>query len=33
MPDNYPVPSSAIAREQLTQGGYQLAAVLKAIWP
>lgn len=33
MPDNYPVPSSAIARQQLTQGGYQLAAVLKAIWP
>ncbi|KQQ47197.1 phospholipase [Duganella sp. Leaf126] len=33
MPDYYPVPSSAIARQQLTQGGYQLAAVLKAIWP
>jgi len=33
MPDNYPVPSSAIAKQQLTQGGYQLAAVLKAIWP
>lgn len=33
MPDNYPVPSSAIAKAQLTQGGYQLAAVLKAIWP
>ncbi|MET0265981.1 MAG: S1/P1 nuclease [Duganella sp.] len=32
-PDGYPVPSSGIAIEQLAQGGYQLAAVLKAIWP
>jgi len=33
VPDNYPVPSSAIAREQLVKGGYHLAAMLKAIWP
>jgi hypothetical protein len=33
VPDSYPVPSSAAARSQLIQGGYQLAAVLKAIWP
>lgn len=33
VPDNYPVPSSTLARQQLIQGGYQLAAVLKAIWP
>jgi len=33
VPDNYPVPSSALAKTQLIQGGYQLAAVLKAIWP
>lgn len=33
VPEDYPVPSSAVARTQLTQGGYQLAAVLKAIWP
>lgn len=33
IPDNYPVPSSAAARAQLIQGGYHLAAVLKAIWP
>ncbi|AKU22382.1 S1/P1 nuclease [Massilia sp. NR 4-1] len=33
VPDNYPVPSSAIAREQLIKGGYHLAAVLQAIWP
>jgi hypothetical protein len=33
IPDNYPVPSSAAAKGQLIQGGYHLAAVLKAIWP
>ena len=33
VPDNYPVPSSALAREQLIKGGYHLAALLKAIWP
>nr|WP_315394778.1 S1/P1 nuclease [uncultured Duganella sp.] len=33
VPDDYPVPTSAAARQQLTRGGYHLAAVLKAIWP
>ncbi|MYM65813.1 phospholipase [Pseudoduganella sp. FT55W] len=33
IPDNYPLPSSAAAKTQLIQGGYHLAAVLKAIWP
>lgn len=33
VPENYPVPSSAIAREQLIKGGYHLAALLQAIWP
>ncbi|SEN58985.1 S1/P1 Nuclease [Duganella sp. CF517] len=33
VPDDYPVPTSAAARTQLTRGGYHLAAVLKAIWP
>lgn len=33
VPDDYPVPTSADARAQLTRGGYRLAAVLKAIWP
>jgi hypothetical protein len=33
VPDDYPVPTSADARTQLTRGGYRLAAVLKAIWP
>ncbi|OFA06187.1 S1/P1 nuclease [Duganella sp. HH101] len=33
VPDDYPVPSSAAAKTQLIQGGYNLAAVLKAIWP
>jgi hypothetical protein len=33
VPDNYPVPSSAIAREQLVKGGYHLAAMLQKIWP
>ena len=33
VPADYPLPSSALARTQLTEGGYQLAAVLKAIWP
>jgi hypothetical protein len=32
-PDNYPVPSSALARTQLIKGGYHLAALLQAIWP
>ena len=33
VPGDYPVPSSALARTQLINGGYQLAAVLRAIWP
>jgi hypothetical protein len=33
VPDNYPVPSSAAAKTQLIQGGYHLAAILKAIFP
>lgn len=33
VPDDYPVPSSAAAKAQLTTGGYRLAAVLQAIWP
>lgn len=33
VPQDYPVPSSALARTQLIKGGYNLAAVLKAIWP
>ncbi len=33
VPDNYPVPSSALAREQLIKGGYNLAGVLQKIWP
>jgi hypothetical protein len=33
VPENYPVPSSAIAREQLIKGGYNLAAMLQKIWP
>ncbi|MGO4379431.1 S1/P1 nuclease [Pseudoduganella sp. RAF53_2] len=33
VPDNYPVPSSAIAREQLVKGGYHLAELLEKIWP
>jgi hypothetical protein len=33
VPQDYPVPSSAIAKQQLIKGGYRLAALLKAIWP
>ena len=33
VPGDYPVPSSALARTQLINGGYHLAAVLRAIWP
>ncbi|HWJ94715.1 MAG TPA: S1/P1 nuclease, partial [Telluria sp.] len=33
VPQNYPVPSSAIAKTQLIKGGYHLADLLKAIWP
>ena len=33
VPDSYPVPSSAIAREQLIKGGYNLAGLLQRIWP
>jgi hypothetical protein len=33
MGQNYPVPSSAIAKLQLVKGGFNLAMVLKAIWP
>ncbi|THC43971.1 S1/P1 nuclease [Massilia sp. Mn16-1_5] len=32
VPNNYPVPSSQIAKEQLIKGGYKLAEVLKAIY-
>lgn len=32
VPDNYPVPSSQVAKEQLIKGGYKLAEVLKAIY-
>ncbi len=31
--DDYPVPSSALAKSQLIKGGYHLAALLQAIWP
>jgi len=33
VPNDYPVPSSALARTQMIKGGYKLAALLKAIWP
>jgi hypothetical protein len=33
VPQNYPVPSSAIAKTQLIKGGYNLAALLQAIYP
>ena len=33
VPQNYPVPSSQIAKVQLTKGGYHLAALLQTIWP
>ena len=33
VPENYPVPSSVLAKEQLIKGGYHLAALLEAIWP
>ncbi|MFM9435973.1 hypothetical protein ACFDR9_003049 [Janthinobacterium sp. CG_23.3] len=33
VPQNYPVPSSALAKAQLIKGGYHLAALLRAIWP
>jgi hypothetical protein len=33
VPQNYPVPSSAIAKTQLIKGGYHLAELLEAIWP
>jgi len=33
VPQNYPVPSSEIAKNQLIKGGYHLADLLKAIWP
>ncbi|CDG85034.1 S1/P1 nuclease [Janthinobacterium agaricidamnosum] len=33
VPDNYPEPSSALAKSQLIKGGYHLAALLQAIWP
>ena len=32
VPQNYPVPSSAIAKTQLIKGGYNLAAILEAIF-
>ena len=32
VPQNYPVPSSQLAKEQLIKGGYKLAEVLKAIY-
>jgi hypothetical protein len=33
VPEDYPVPTSALAKTQLTKGGYRLAALLEAIWP
>jgi hypothetical protein len=33
VPNDYPVPSSEIAKKQLIKGGYHLAQVLQAIWP
>ncbi len=33
VPQNYPVPSSAVAKTQLIKGGYNLAAILQAIFP
>jgi hypothetical protein len=33
VPNDYPVPTSALARTQLAKGGHNLAALLKAIWP
>lgn len=33
MPDDYPVPSSALAKEQLTKGGIRLAMLLQTLWP
>jgi hypothetical protein len=33
VPKNYPVPSSDIARTQMTKAGYHLAQALQAIWP
>jgi hypothetical protein len=33
VPQDYPVPSSAIAKTQLIKSGYHLAQVLQAIWP
>jgi hypothetical protein len=32
VPQNYPVPSSQIAKVQLTKAGYHLAALLQTIW-
>jgi hypothetical protein len=32
VPNDYPVPSSAIAKTQLIKGGYHLAQLLQAIW-
>jgi hypothetical protein len=33
VPQNYPVPSSAIAKAQMIKAGYHLAALLESIWP
>ena len=33
VPQNYPVPSSQIAKVQLAKGGYHLASLLQTIWP
>ncbi len=33
VPQNYPVPSSALAKAQLIKAGHRLAALLQAIWP
>lgn len=33
VPEDYPVPSSAIAKTQLIKSGYHLAQLLQAIWP
>jgi hypothetical protein len=32
VPQNYPVPSSQIAKVQLTKAGYHLASLLQTIW-
>ena len=33
VPQNYAVPSSALAKSQMIKGGYHLASLLESIWP